>query len=211
MNTNQCIAPRHDSQTLLSQPDASHLRDHLKVLLGRIWIHNLSTETAARETRSPHEQLLLAIIRIQPTTTREQLAQYLALSHPVLTHLILSQLGVYSSPTPEPLDPDHALQALIADCAETPAPHTWEAWIWEFLESASLATLGELHRTFLKTLGRLQPSLSVPNMCITCTHFSAFHYPLDPIRPHHCQLLNARVLDVDLRVDCPEHRLRSSL
>jgi DNA-binding MarR family transcriptional regulator len=45
--------------------------------------------------------------------------------------------------------------------------------------------------------------ITVQRMCKTCAHFS----PGNGKTQHFCNLLNQRLLDTDLRIDCPEHEL----
>lgn len=207
MSTTHCLSESPVLDTTPGPTPAQHFREHLKILLGRIWLYNLTIGTARPDTLYQHDQLLLALIRLEPTITLAQLARYLNVSAIVLTHRILTLVTNGGSPAHTHLDPDGALQALIAQRATDPEPHCWEAWLWEFLDTASLTTLQELHRTFLKTIASLQPHLPIPTMCVTCTQFSAFHYPTDLVQPHHCRLINQPLLDVDLKVECPEHQV----
>ena len=45
--------------------------------------------------------------------------------------------------------------------------------------------------------------ITVQRMCKTCAHFS----PGNGKTQHFCNLLNQKLLDTDLRIDCPEHLL----
>ncbi|MCA6380693.1 MAG: winged helix-turn-helix transcriptional regulator [Cytophagales bacterium] len=45
--------------------------------------------------------------------------------------------------------------------------------------------------------------ITVQRMCKTCAHFS----PGNGKTQHFCNLLNQKLLDTDLRIDCPEHEL----
>jgi len=45
--------------------------------------------------------------------------------------------------------------------------------------------------------------ITIQRMCKTCVHFS----PGSGKTQHFCNLLNQKLLDTDLRIDCPEHLL----
>lgn len=45
--------------------------------------------------------------------------------------------------------------------------------------------------------------ITIQRMCMTCVHFS----PASGKTPHFCKLLNQKLFDADLRIDCPEHLL----
>lgn len=44
--------------------------------------------------------------------------------------------------------------------------------------------------------------ITIQRMCKTCTHFSSGNKG-----PHFCNLLNQKLFDADLRIDCPEHEI----
>lgn len=62
--------------------------------------------------------------------------------------------------------------------------------------------------TILQTLQE-QNKIPVSKMCVTCHYFNPHVYD-DPDRPHHCNLVNAPFGDRDLRLDCPEHLLKTN-
>lgn len=49
-----------------------------------------------------------------------------------------------------------------------------------------------------------QGLISVARTCVTCQHFSRDAHS-DNGAPHHCQLVDIRLADRDLRLDCQEH------
>lgn len=61
--------------------------------------------------------------------------------------------------------------------------------------------------TIIRTLQE-QNTIPVSRMCITCQYFNPNVYD-HPDRPHHCNFVNAPFGDRDLRLDCPEHLLKS--
>lgn len=80
----------------------------------------------------------------------------------------------------------------------------------DFLLEAVAALSPEEQTIFFKGLttiiGQLQAQEKIPvsRMCITCQYFTPDVYD-DPVRPHHCGLVDAPFGDGDLRLDCPEH------
>ena len=58
----------------------------------------------------------------------------------------------------------------------------------------------------LATIGRLQQSERFPEIraCVTCQHFVANEHK-NAKAPHHCQLVNAPLPQMLLRLDCEEH------
>jgi DNA-binding MarR family transcriptional regulator len=61
-------------------------------------------------------------------------------------------------------------------------------------------------RGLTKIIFRLQQQDRIPlaRMCLTCEYFREDVYD-DRARPHHCQLVNAPLGELDFRLDCPEH------
>jgi DNA-binding MarR family transcriptional regulator len=62
-----------------------------------------------------------------------------------------------------------------------------------------------LYRTLLKTIFQLEAQGTIPphRMCLTCTHLEASKNPKKT--PHHCALLDLKMSDTDLRLDCSVH------
>lgn len=79
----------------------------------------------------------------------------------------------------------------------------------EFLTRAVEELDGQERAAFLRILTKLIHRLQldgeiVPQrLCITCTHFQA---QADAGAKHHCTLFNLDLSEIDLRLDCPEHR-----
>jgi DNA-binding MarR family transcriptional regulator len=61
------------------------------------------------------------------------------------------------------------------------------------------------YRTLLKTIFQLEAQGTIPphRMCLTCTHLEASKNPKKT--PHHCALLDLKMSDTDLRLDCSVH------
>ena len=45
--------------------------------------------------------------------------------------------------------------------------------------------------------------ITIQRMCVTCVHYK----PADSRQPHFCKLLNKKLENSELRIDCPEHEL----
>lgn len=43
--------------------------------------------------------------------------------------------------------------------------------------------------------------ITIQRMCVTCVHYK----PADSRQPHFCKLLNKKLENSELRIDCPEH------
>lgn len=63
-----------------------------------------------------------------------------------------------------------------------------------------------LFKGLLETIGKLQQSERFPEIraCVTCQHFVANKYK-NAKAPHHCQLVDAPLPQMLLRLDCEEH------
>ncbi|QQC62955.1 MarR family winged helix-turn-helix transcriptional regulator [Paraburkholderia ginsengisoli] len=61
------------------------------------------------------------------------------------------------------------------------------------------------YRTLLKTIYQLEAHGTIPphRMCLSCTHFEPSKNPKKT--PHHCALLDLKMSDTDLRLDCSVH------
>ncbi|MGH6892382.1 MAG: MarR family winged helix-turn-helix transcriptional regulator [Dongiaceae bacterium] len=58
----------------------------------------------------------------------------------------------------------------------------------------------------LRNDGRIVPQ----RLCITCVHFQPNAHPHNPAGPHRCAFLSAPLAELDLRLDCGDHRAASS-
>lgn len=82
----------------------------------------------------------------------------------------------------------------------------------DFLTNAMQELDGSERQAFLRILVKLVRRLQVDGeivpqrLCVTCAHFQ----PNSPAgrngTPHFCTLLNAGLSELDIRLDCPEHR-----
>lgn len=61
------------------------------------------------------------------------------------------------------------------------------------------------YRTLLKTIHQLEAQSQMPphRMCLSCTHFEPSKNPKKA--PHRCTLLDLKMADTDLRLDCSVH------
>jgi DNA-binding MarR family transcriptional regulator len=82
----------------------------------------------------------------------------------------------------------------------------------EFLTRAMLE-LDQIERQeFLRILVKLIHRLQVDGeivpqrLCVTCAHFQPNAHSSHNGGSHHCGLLNTPLAEIDLRLDCPEHR-----
>lgn len=86
----------------------------------------------------------------------------------------------------------------------------------QFLTNAMQELDGDERQAFLRILLKLIHRLQadgeiVPQrLCITCAHFQANAHSGRNGGPHHCALINAPLAEIDLRLDCPEHRAATS-
>jgi DNA-binding MarR family transcriptional regulator len=66
-------------------------------------------------------------------------------------------------------------------------------------ENLLLSLMGVIHH--LNRTG----VITIQRMCTTCVHYK----PADGRQPHFCKLLNKKIENSELRIDCPEHQLAS--
>jgi len=81
---------------------------------------------------------------------------------------------------------------------------------WPDLLLSSVGQLDEREQgAFLRGLTKIivsvqeQRRIPVTKMCVTCTYFRPHVY--EGARPHHCDLVDARFGDLELRIECAEH------
>lgn len=82
----------------------------------------------------------------------------------------------------------------------------------DFLTNAMQELDGGERQAFLRILVKLIRRLQVDGeivpqrLCVTCAHFQP-NSPAGRVgAPHFCKLLNAALGELDIRLDCPEHR-----
>ena len=82
----------------------------------------------------------------------------------------------------------------------------WDDFLAQAIERLEAGEQRTTMRVVSHLIRTLQEEGRVPTarLCVTCSHFRP-HRHGDPIRPHHCALVDAAFGDGDLRVDCPEH------
>jgi DNA-binding MarR family transcriptional regulator len=63
-------------------------------------------------------------------------------------------------------------------------------------------------RILIKLIRRLQNDGQIvpQRLCVTCVHFQPNVHPQNPAGPHHCAFVDAPFGDLDLRLDCGDHR-----
>ncbi len=82
----------------------------------------------------------------------------------------------------------------------------WPDFLAEAAGELDAAEQAVLLRALIKMIRALQErgDISVAHMCVTCRFFRPHRYA-DPLRPHHCDFVNAPFGDRELRLDCPDH------
>lgn len=67
-------------------------------------------------------------------------------------------------------------------------------------------------RILIKLIRRLQNDGQIvpQRLCITCVHFQPSAHPSNPAGAHHCAYVNAPLSELDLRLDCGDHRPASN-
>jgi DNA-binding MarR family transcriptional regulator len=67
-------------------------------------------------------------------------------------------------------------------------------------------------RILIKLIRRLQNDGQIvpQRLCVTCVHFQPNAHPNNPAGRHHCAYVDAPLGELDLRLDCPDHRAAST-
>ncbi|MCL6507383.1 MAG: MarR family winged helix-turn-helix transcriptional regulator [Bryobacteraceae bacterium] len=83
----------------------------------------------------------------------------------------------------------------------------WPDFLAEAAGQLDVAEQTALLRALIKMIRTLQErgDIAVARMCVTCRFFRPHRYA-DPIRPHHCDFVDAPFGDRELRVDCADHQ-----
>jgi DNA-binding MarR family transcriptional regulator len=83
----------------------------------------------------------------------------------------------------------------------------WPDFLAEAAGQLNPAEQTALLRALIKMIRTLQErgDIAVARMCVSCRFFRPHRYA-DPIRPHHCDFVNAPFGDRELRVDCADHQ-----
>jgi DNA-binding MarR family transcriptional regulator len=102
------------------------------------------------------------------------------------------------------LDDGRALAVRLTARGRTAAKRAAQ---WPDFLAKAVSTLREdeqalFYRTLLKTVRQLEEQEDIPShrMCLTCTHFEPSKNPKKT--PHHCALLDLKMSDTDVRLDC---------
>lgn len=90
--------------------------------------------------------------------------------------------------------------ALIGDPAAMASP------LGKAIGSLSAEEAAGLQRALVKVVRSLQEQRAIPvqRMCVTCAHFRRDAH-VDPLKPHHCQFVDAAFGDASLRLECDDH------
>lgn len=83
---------------------------------------------------------------------------------------------------------------------------SWPDFLLRALDTLDAAEQTAFLRSLMKIIRGLQDAGDIPvqRMCIGCRYFNP-HSHDDPVRPHHCALVDAPFGDRNLRLDCNEH------
>jgi DNA-binding MarR family transcriptional regulator len=102
------------------------------------------------------------------------------------------------------LDDGRALAVRLTARGRTAAKRAAQ---WPDFLSKAVGTLRDdeqaiFYRTLLKTVHQLEAQGQIPahRMCLSCSHFEPSKNPKKT--PHHCALLDMKMADTDLRLDC---------
>jgi DNA-binding MarR family transcriptional regulator len=105
------------------------------------------------------------------------------------------------------LDDGRALAVRLTARGRTAAKRAAQ---WPDFLAKAVGTLREdeqvlFYRTLLKTVRQLEAQDDIPphRMCLTCTHFEPSKNPKKT--PHYCKLLDLKMSDTDVRLDCSVH------
>lgn len=159
---------------------------------------------------TPTQAQALALVRAHEEggIRLTQLARELAVSQPTATDVVAALAR--KRLVRKVRAPDDGRSVLIrltpAGKAAAGAVASWP----DFLVPALRALSEEERRVFLRALVKMvrelqeRGEISVARMCATCVYFRPYVYR-DPLRPHHCDFVNAAFGDGELRIDCPDH------
>ncbi|MGA7778490.1 MAG: MarR family winged helix-turn-helix transcriptional regulator [Paraburkholderia sp.] len=105
------------------------------------------------------------------------------------------------------LDDGRALAVRLTTRGRTAAKRAAQ---WPDFLAKAVGTLRDdeqamFYRTLLKTVRQLEAQENIPShrMCLTCTHFEPSKNPKKT--PHYCKLLDLKMSDTDVRLDCSVH------
>ncbi|MCS6954337.1 MAG: helix-turn-helix domain-containing protein [Bryobacterales bacterium] len=90
--------------------------------------------------------------------------------------------------------------------AEARRAASWADFLAQAAGELDATEQAVLLRALIKMIRALQERGEIPvaRMCVTCRFFRPHRYP-DPLRPHHCDFVNAPFGDRQLRLDCADH------
>ncbi|MGH7146427.1 MAG: MarR family winged helix-turn-helix transcriptional regulator [Nitrospiraceae bacterium] len=160
---------------------------------------------------SPLQAQVLAFLRRQPnhSSTVSAITQMLGVTMPTASDVIavLIKRGLLRKFRTE--EDGRVFTVLLTARGRRRAEQV-TGWPDFLLWAAELLPVEEqesLLRTLVKLIRSIQERGEIPvaKMCVTCTHFRPNVHAEDPLRPHHCALMDAPFGDRLLRIDCNEH------
>ena len=193
-------------------PSHHTLRQHLIVLVRKIAQFNLNEVNPSLtpiELLSRH--MLLTLHQADHPLTSSELIEELHVSatavEAALDRLRADQTIIPYTPTTSSQIP--AVEITLEGRVRAHALTSGTDLLIRFVAHASPDALLDLQHSLLACLTRRRHAIPIEAMCVTCTHFVPFHYPDDPVQPHHCLLVNHPLLETSLRTTCPEHQISS--
>lgn len=84
----------------------------------------------------------------------------------------------------------------------------WPGFLLNAMQELDPAEQEMFLRILIKLIRRLHNdgTIAPQRLCVTCVHFQPNAHPGKPASPHHCAFVNAPLADIDLRLDCGDHR-----
>ncbi len=88
----------------------------------------------------------------------------------------------------------------------------WPDFLTNALQELDRSERQAFLRILVKLIHRLQADGEIvpQRLCVTCAHFQPNPQPGRSGMPYHCALMNLAMSDMDLRLDCAEHRPAAS-
>jgi DNA-binding MarR family transcriptional regulator len=85
---------------------------------------------------------------------------------------------------------------------------TWANVLQENIAEFAPAEKVVVMKFLMRLIESLQQAgvITIARMCLTCKFFQPSAHPASKA-PHHCQLLDKPLAEVELRLDCPEHEV----
>lgn len=88
----------------------------------------------------------------------------------------------------------------------------WPDFLVNAVQELDAAEQKAFLRILIKLIRRLQNDGEIvpQRLCVSCAHFQPNAHPQDSAGPHHCAFMDAPLAELDLRLDCGDHRPAST-